>query len=133
MLEASGRIEVVAQCADGTDVVAAVARTRPDVVLLDLAMPVVGGLEATRRLRVRWPATRVVLLSGSLSPAAVAEARRLGVCGYLLKEQDAENLVAALLTVAAGGSAWTGAASAGTAPSLAESRSPTTARDDGSA
>jgi DNA-binding NarL/FixJ family response regulator len=110
VLAASGRIDVVAQCVDGTEVDTAVARTRPDVVMLDLAMPVVGGLEAARRLLARRPGTRIVLLTGSLSPAAVAEARRMGVCGYLLKEQDAENLVAALLTVAAGGSAWTPAA-----------------------
>ena len=106
LLSVSGGMEVVAQCADGSGVLDAVQRTAPDVVLLDLVMPVVDGLEATRRLLAVQPDARVVLLTGSVSPDAVSEARRLGAAGYLLKAEDPQYLVEALRTVALGGDAW---------------------------
>jgi DNA-binding NarL/FixJ family response regulator len=133
LLTASGFMEVVAQCADGTDVVDEVQRTGPDVVLLDLVMPVVDGLEATRRLLAVRPDARVVLLTGSLSPTAVFEARRLGACGYLLKTEDPQYLVDSLRRVAAGGDAWSSAtvATAGPPP-VADGPFPASRGDDGS-
>jgi DNA-binding NarL/FixJ family response regulator len=110
LLSVSGNMEVVAQCDDGSGVLDAVQRTSPDVVLLDLVMPVVDGLEATRRLLAVQPDARVVLLTGSVSPDAVSEARRLGAAGYLLKADDPQYLVEALRTVALGGDAWSPAA-----------------------
>src|SRR3712207_4827193 len=79
LFEATEDIEVVGECSDGGQVAEAVERTRPDVVLMDLKMPVLDGLEATRELRVTHPEVRVVVLTGGLTPATAAEARALGV------------------------------------------------------
>ena len=106
LLSATDDLTVVGACADGAEVVEAAERTRPDVVLLDLAMPVVDGLEATRRLRAVRPDARVLLLTAMIPAAAVDEARRLGAAGYVLKTDDPEQLLQALRTVAAGGTAW---------------------------
>jgi DNA-binding NarL/FixJ family response regulator len=133
LLASSGQMEVVAQCADGTDVVDAAERTHPDVVLLDLVMPVVDGLEAARRLLAARPDSRVVMLTGSLSRAAVFEARRLGAYGYLLKAEDPQDLVDALRIVAAGGSAWSSATLPGSQPPpVTDGPFLTTRGDDGS-
>jgi DNA-binding NarL/FixJ family response regulator len=79
------------------------AESRPDVVLLDLRMPGSDGFDALEIIRERWPAIRVLVLSASASPAEVALARRKGAAGYLSKSADRATLVAALRTVAAGG------------------------------
>jgi DNA-binding NarL/FixJ family response regulator len=106
LLTAAGDVDVVAECADGDEVVAAAERTRPDVVVLDLAMPRMGGLEAGRQLLAVQPQARVVVLTATLSVAAVREARTIGAVGYLLKDDDPIQLPVALRTVAAGGTAW---------------------------
>jgi DNA-binding NarL/FixJ family response regulator len=106
LLTAEGDFTVVAACADGDEVVEAAERTHPDVVLLDLAMARVGGLEAARRLLSVQPGARVVILTATLSSAAVREARNIGVVGYLLKDADPASLADHLRTVAAGGTAW---------------------------
>jgi DNA-binding NarL/FixJ family response regulator len=106
LLSASGDIDVVAQCEDGDEVLAAADRTRPDVLILDLAMQRVGGLEAARQVLASDPAARIVILTATLSAAAVREAQALGVVGYLLKDADPEELSQHVRTVAAGGTAW---------------------------
>jgi DNA-binding NarL/FixJ family response regulator len=88
LLSATGDVTVVAQCEDGGQVLDAARRTRPDVVLLDLAMPRVTGLQAARELLAEHPEARVVVLTGSLTPALVREAQEIGVVGYLLKDDD---------------------------------------------
>jgi DNA-binding NarL/FixJ family response regulator len=103
---ASGDLQVVAVCADGDEVVPAARETRPDVVLLDLAMPRVGGLEAARRLLAVQPDSRVVFLTAASSATAVREARDVGAVGYLLKDIDPEELCHQVRRVAAGGTAW---------------------------
>lgn len=108
LLTSGGDIAVVAQCTDGDEVVAAAKRTTPDVVLLDLAMPRVGGLEAARRLLAAHPEARVVILTATLSAVAVREARELGAVGYVLKDADPRELSHHVRTVAAGGTAWQG-------------------------
>jgi DNA-binding NarL/FixJ family response regulator len=105
LLTASG-LQVVGACQDGRDVVAAAQRTQPEVVVLDLAMPYVDGLEATHRLLAAQPGTRVIILTATLSDSAVAAARRLGACGYVLKTEGPQLLLEAIRTVAAGGTAW---------------------------
>lgn len=115
LFDASGDLTVVAQCEDGAEVLDAARRTRPDVVLLDLAMPRVTGLEAARELLAVDPDSRVVLLTGSLTPALVREARDIGVVGYLLKSEDPRALPGHLRAVAAGGTAWSDAATSATA------------------
>ena len=106
LLAATDDILVVAECPDGCDVVEAAARTAPDVVLMDLAMPVMGGLEATAALRAAQPDIRVIVLTGSVSGAAARRARTLGVCGFLLKSDAPDTLPGHIRAVAAGGTAW---------------------------
>ena len=106
LLSTGGDIEVVAECADGDEVVPAAEHTRPDVVILDLAMARVGGLEAARRLLAVQPEARIVILTATLSAAAVREAHDLGVVGYLLKDAEPDELPGHVRTVAAGGTAW---------------------------
>jgi DNA-binding NarL/FixJ family response regulator len=117
LLAATDDICVVAECPDGCDVVEAAARTHPDVVLMDLVMPVMGGLEATRALRAAQPVVRVIVLTGSLNAAVVREAHALGVCGFLLKTEDAADaLPGHIRAVAAGGTAWNPMAAGQLAP-----------------
>jgi DNA-binding NarL/FixJ family response regulator len=106
ILAAAGDITVVSQCTDGDEVLDEARRTDPDVVVMDLSMKRMGGLEATRVLLSDRPDARVVILTGSLSAGSVREAHGLGARGYLLKGGDPEELVAAVRTVAAGGTAW---------------------------
>jgi DNA-binding NarL/FixJ family response regulator len=110
LLATTDDIRVVAECPDGCDVVEAAARTTPDVVLMDLAMPVMGGLEATAALRAAQPEIRVIILTGSLNAAAARQAHTLGVCGFLLKTDTADSLPGHIRAVAAGGTAWDPAA-----------------------
>jgi DNA-binding NarL/FixJ family response regulator len=105
-------ITVVAECADGSEVLAAVRRTRPQVVLMDLVMPYRSGLEAARDLMEAGVPSRVVLLTGSFSAASAREARALGAVGYLLKGDDPADLPRRVRDVAAGGSAWAAPAAA---------------------
>jgi DNA-binding NarL/FixJ family response regulator len=99
-------IEVVGQCADGMEVAAAVERTRPDVILMDLQMPRMDGLAATRDVLDRHAGARVVILTGGLTPATVTEAKAAGAVGYLLKEDSGAGLPDKVRAVAAGGTAW---------------------------
>lgn len=105
LLEACDDLRVVGQCADGSEVPAAVAQLRPDVVLMDLQMPV-DGLTAARAVRASHPGVRILILSGGLSAASAHEARAVGVAGYRLKDEDPDELPLHVRTVAAGGIAW---------------------------
>ena len=105
-------IEVVAACADGSEVLEAVGATTPDVVLMDLHMPVMDGLEAARALFRTYPTVQVALLTGELTAATVQEADELGVAGYLLKEDRPDQLPGRIRAIAAGGSSWSPAAAA---------------------
>ncbi|HEX5877492.1 MAG TPA: response regulator transcription factor [Actinomycetota bacterium] len=77
--------EVAGQAADGADAVALAKRLEPDVVLMDLRMPVLGGLDATRLIRDACPATQVVLLTAFESPALQQQAEDAGCFAYLVK------------------------------------------------
>jgi DNA-binding NarL/FixJ family response regulator len=100
-------IAVVAECADGDEVLPAFQRTRPDVVLIDEGMPRMPGLEASRALLEAEPDARVLILTGRFSRASLQEAQSLGVKGYLLKGDDPSDLIQRVREVAAGGAAWT--------------------------
>lgn len=95
-------IEVVAQAADGAQALAVVAQHQPDVVLMDLRMPGVGGLEATARIRVEHPETAVVVLTMDSDDDSVFAALRAGARGYLLKEADGLDIERAITAVARG-------------------------------
>jgi NarL family two-component system response regulator LiaR len=101
-LELQDDMEVVGEAVDGADAVALVERTAPDVVLLDLVMPQVDGIEATRRIRERSPETRILVLTSFADDHTVLPAIRAGAAGYLLKDVQPPELAAAIRTVHAG-------------------------------
>ncbi|MDQ1629956.1 MAG: hypothetical protein QOI54_3700 [Actinomycetota bacterium] len=95
-------IEVVAEASDGADAVAQMSHAVPDVVLMDLAMPVMDGVEATRAIMSRWPGTRIVGLTSYSDRKRVLAMLDAGACGYLLKESDPDELVRAVRAAVAG-------------------------------
>jgi len=97
---------VVAAVADGSQAAAAVIRLRPRVVLMDISMPGMDGITATKTVLAVRPQARVVILSGSVTGAAVHGAHAAGVAGYQLKSADPGELVDAVRAVAAGQDAW---------------------------
>jgi DNA-binding NarL/FixJ family response regulator len=104
ILEAQPDIEVVGEAADGLEAVAAARRLRPDLVLMDIRMPRLDGLEATRRLAGPGvaDAVRVLMLTTFDLDEYVFEALRAGASGFLLKDLPREDLVAAVRVVAGG-------------------------------
>jgi DNA-binding NarL/FixJ family response regulator len=101
-LEDTPDVEVVGAVADGQAAIEQARRTRPDVVLMDLRMPGVGGIEATARIVAELPATAVVVLTMSEDDDSVFAALRAGARGYLLKEASAEDITRAVRAVAGG-------------------------------
>ncbi len=97
--------DVVGECANGSEVVAAVESLDPDVVLMDVRMPVVDGVEATRRLRDRQASPPVLALTTFDDDEVLASMLRAGAAGFVLKSVPAEDLQRAVRAVAAGG-AW---------------------------
>ena len=86
LLEAAPDITPVAAAADGEEAVALSSRHRPDVVLMDLRMPRLGGVEATRRIREAQPETEIVVLTTHADDASILDALRAGARGYLTKD-----------------------------------------------
>jgi len=97
LLAVQAGIDVVGEAANGQEAVEAVGRLRPDVVLMDLRMPVLDGVGATRRLRVDHPGVRVLALTTFDGDAEVFPALRAGAVGYLLKDATTERLVDAVV------------------------------------
>ena len=97
----SDQFEVVATIADGRLVLEAISRLHPGIVLLDVSMPSVNGLEVLRQLRQRAPGVRVVVLTMHADASLAVEALRTGACGYVLKS-GGEELLTALQVVLAG-------------------------------
>ena len=93
---------VVSEAADGEDAVAAAARTRPDVVLMDIRMPVLDGIEATRRIVRAQPGTRVLILTTFGLDGYVYDALRAGASGFMLKDAAPEEILAAVRIVSIG-------------------------------
>ena len=95
-------VEVVGEATDGEEAVVEAARVHPDVVLMDLVMPRVDGVEAIRRIREASPATRVLVLTSFTEDDKVCPAVRAGAAGYLLKDVQPRALVEAIRTVHGG-------------------------------
>jgi DNA-binding NarL/FixJ family response regulator len=102
LLEVRDEIEVVGEAGDGAAALEQAAVLRPDVVLMDLHMPVLDGIAATRRLRVEQPEVRVLALTTFDDDEDVFAALRAGAVGYLLKDVPSDRLVEALLAAARG-------------------------------
>jgi len=102
ILSAHSDLEIVGEAGNGREAVELAATLRPDVVVMDVAMPELNGIEATRRLTADNPHTRVVALSMHKDSVYVREILRAGARGYLLKDSVADDLVAAVRAVAAG-------------------------------
>ena len=102
LLKAEPDFSVIGEAADGPDAVELVKRLCPDVLLLDLMMPNLGGLEVTRQINKRAPKTKVVILSMHANDAYVVEALHNGAVGYVLKDSDATDLVLAVHEVMEG-------------------------------
>ncbi len=95
-------VELVATASDGQEALELVAKHQPDVVLMDLRMPRMDGIEATRRLRESHPEVGVIALTTFADDESVLEALRAGALGYLTKDASSEDIATAIVTVAAG-------------------------------
>ncbi|MBK9344414.1 MAG: response regulator transcription factor [Dehalococcoidia bacterium] len=113
LLESRPEIEVVADCENGREALLAVERLRPDVVLMDVVMPGLNGIEATRQIRKASSSTRVVILSGFVDEEQITGALRNGASGYLVKNSDVSELVLAIQTVHRGNQYYSAALSEG--------------------
>jgi DNA-binding NarL/FixJ family response regulator len=99
ILAADDRIEVVGQAGDGSEAVELARTLGPDVVLMDVSMPVLDGFEATREIKAESEAIRVLMLTGSNSRADVDRSREVGASGYVTKDRIASELVGAIVEV----------------------------------
>ena len=102
ILATDGRINVVGQAGDGRAAVELAQKRNADVVLMDIAMPVMDGIEATRMIRRQLPGTAVVMVTGSAATRDVSRARAAGAAAYVTKDQIAGDLVRAILEAADG-------------------------------
>jgi DNA-binding NarL/FixJ family response regulator len=103
LLELEGDLKVVGEACHGEEAIEAFDELQPDVVLMDVRMPGMDGVEATWRLRERWPTARVIILTTFDDDEYVFEGLRAGALGYMLKDVSGHQLAEAVRTVAAGG------------------------------
>jgi two-component system response regulator NreC len=102
ILDAQSDMEIVGEAGNGREAVELAEKLRPDIVVMDVAMPELNGIEATRRVVSALPHSRIVALSMHKDSVYVREILRAGARGYLLKDSVAEDLVAAIRAVASG-------------------------------
>ena len=102
LLDGAGDIEVVGQAGDGREAVVVVRETRPDVVVMDLQMPVVDGVEATRQILGEELGAQVVVLTSYSDSARIVAALDAGAVGYLLKDADPEDVLDGVRAVSRG-------------------------------
>lgn len=106
LLSAAGEVEIVGEASDGEGVIAMAEAEQPDVILMDLRMPGVNGIEATRRIHRTSPHIGILILTVFEDDSSVFPAIRAGARGYLLKNSDQEELLRAIRTVATGGAVF---------------------------
>jgi len=103
LLSERENIEVLAEADNGDEALEAARKYKPEIVLMDIAMPKMDGIEATRQIRERFPDTEVVILSMHAKKAYIDQVLKAGAKGYVLKDSDEENLLSAINTVHNGG------------------------------
>jgi DNA-binding NarL/FixJ family response regulator len=103
LLSEKENIEVVAEADNGDEALEAAGKHKPEIVIMDIAMPKMDGIEATRQIRERLPDTEVVILSMHAKKAYIDQVLKAGAKGYVLKDSDEENLLSAINTVHNGG------------------------------
>ena len=102
ILSGDDRIEVVGRARDGGEAVELTRKLEPDLVLMDVSMPALDGIEATREIRAAGSDAAIFMLTGSNSRADVDSAREAGASGYVTKDRIASELVEAIIEVASG-------------------------------
>jgi DNA-binding NarL/FixJ family response regulator len=102
LLADDSRVEVVGLAANGEDAVKLIAKVKPDVALMDLKMPKMDGIEATRRIAQSHPEVKVLMLTTFESDGFVLQALKAGASGYVLKDSKVESIVASILAVKSG-------------------------------
>lgn len=102
LLQRDPRVQVVGRGSNGEEAIELVEALNPDVVLIDIRMPKMDGIQATRAIKARWPAVRVVMLTSFAYDGYVVEALMTGADGYLLKDASPQALLSSVLAVAAG-------------------------------
>ena len=108
-------VEVVGDAGNGREAIAATEKLMPDVVLMDMVMPGLTGLEATRQIRKRFPNTRVLILTGYMEDEQIIGALRAGASGYVVKRSDTEELLLGIQAVHRGNTYFSSAISDGDA------------------
>ena len=101
ILAAEPEIEVVGRARDGKEAVECAVKLKPDVILMDIAMPVVDGVEATKRIRKKQTRACVLMLTGSNARDDIARAKEAGAAGYVTKDRIAAQLIESIREVAA--------------------------------
>ena len=109
ILAADERIEIAGHARDGREAVELARELRPDVTLMDIAMPVMDGFQATREIRLERPHACILMLTGSNSRVDVDRARKAGAAGYVTKDRIAAELIDAILEVVSRGGEEAGA------------------------
>lgn len=99
LLDSDTRISVIGECGDGREVLRKAEQLRPDVLVLDLKLPRLSGIDVARELRERFPKMRVLIVTGIDADNYLTEALEAGASGYLLKESEPEAVMAAILAV----------------------------------
>jgi len=102
LLEGDPRVHVVGQAVDGLDVIKKVGSVKPDVVLMDLKMPNLDGVEATRKIVAEYPQVRVLILTTFETDTYVLQALRAGASGYVLKDSQVDAIVSSIIAVMSG-------------------------------
>ncbi len=96
LLEQSSFIKVIGEAATGRECLARIEEWRPDMVIMDIAMPDINGIEATRLIKEQWPQVKVIILSVHSTSEHIYRAFEAGACGYVLKESIGEELINAI-------------------------------------
>ena len=109
LLNEDSRLEVVGQAVDGQDAVKQAAKLKPDVVLMDLKMPVVDGIEATRQITEADPGIKVLILTTFETDSNVIQALKAGASGYVLKDSTADAIASSVVAVTSGERVMAGA------------------------